>query len=198
MKKAILATTLLAATLGCGSAMAQEDNPTGFYVGGGFGRFNLDVDSVGDFGAGVRSAAKDNSGTWKLFAGYRFMPFLALEAAYVDLGNPGDNISSSGGNGRYRLQADGFQPSLIGSIPVGPVELFGKVGYYYYDVDVRTNLNTGGSGFVTGHSRNDFVYGGGVGMTFLDHLHVRAEYERLKLENYDNSDAVWLSAAWRF
>jgi opacity protein-like surface antigen len=196
MKKPVLALAALAATLSAGTAMAE--NPTGFYVGGGFGRFNLDIKNPADFGSGISSAVNDNDNSYKIFAGWRLLPFLAVEAAYVNLGEPGDAISSSGSNGRYRLKADGFQPSVIGTVPLGPVELFGKVGYYYYDVDVSTDLTTGGSGLVTGHSRNDLVYGGGVGMTFIDHLHIRAEYERLDMKNYDNSDVVWLSAAWRF
>jgi hypothetical protein len=48
------------------------------------------------------------------------------------------------------------------------------------------------------HSRTDLLYGGGVGMTFIDHLHVRAEYETVDIDNAKNSDAFWLSAAWRF
>jgi opacity protein-like surface antigen len=195
MKKAILAGAVCAAAM---STAALADNPTGFYVGGGFGQFNLDIDSPADFGNGINSALDDNDNSYKLFAGYRFMPFLALEAAYINLGEPGDAISSAGSNGRYSLKADGFAPSVIGTIPLGPVELSGKIGYYYYDVDVRTNLNTSGSQFVTGHSRNDLFYGAGLGMTFFDHLNVKVEYERLDLKNYDKSDVVWASAAWRF
>jgi hypothetical protein len=195
MKNIVLAGALVAATL---STTALAENPTGFYVGGGFGRFNLDIDSPADFGNGINAAVDDNDNSYKLFAGWRLLPFLAVEAAYVNLGEPGDAISSSGSNGRYRLKADGFAPSVIGSIPVGPFELSGKLGYYYYDVDVRTNLNNGGSQFLSGKSRNDFFYGFGLGITFLDHLHVKAEYERLDLENYDKSDVVWLSGAWRF
>jgi len=171
MKKAILAGALFAAAMST-AAMADE-NPTGFYLGGGFGRFNLDIDSPADFGSGISRAVNDNDNSYKLFAGYRLAPFLSLEAAYVNLGKPGDAISSAGTNGRYSLKADGFAPSVIGTIPIGPVELSGKVGYYYYDVDVRTNLNTSGSQFVTGHSRNDFFYGASVGMTFIDHLNVK-------------------------
>jgi opacity protein-like surface antigen len=195
MKKALLAGALVAATM---STAALADNPTGFYVGGGFGRFNLDIDSPADFGNGINAAVDDNDNSYKILAGYRFAPFIALEAAYVNLGEPGDAISSAGSNGRYSLKADGFAPAVIGTIPVGPLELSGKLGYYYYDVDVRTNLNTGGSQFVTGHSRNDFFYGAGLGITFIDHLNVKVEYERLDLENYDKSDVVWLTGAWRF
>jgi opacity protein-like surface antigen len=195
MKKAVLVGALAAATL---STAALAENPTGFYVGGGFGRFNLDIESPADFGNGINEALDDNDNSYKLFAGYRILPFLAVEAAYVNLGEPGDAISSSGSNGRYNLKADGFAPAVIGMFPLGPVELSGKLGYYYYDVDVSTNLNQSGSNFLRGHSRNDFFYGFGAGITFLEHLHVKAEYERLDLENYDNSDVVWLSAAWRF
>lgn len=197
MKKALLAGALLAASLSS-VAMAQE-NPTGFYVGGGFGRFNLDINNVSDFGSGVSSAVNDNDNTYKLFAGYRLAPFLSLQAAYVNLGNPGDAISSSGTNGRYGVKMDGFAPSAIGTIPIGPLELSGELGYYYYNVDVRTNLGNPGSQFVTSsHSRSDFFYGAGLGITVLDHLNVKAEYQRLDLKNYDNSDVVWLTAAWRF
>ncbi len=197
MKKAILAGAVLAAAMSSTAAMA-DDNPTGFYVGGGFGRFNLDIDSPSDFGSGISRAVNDNDNSYKLFGGYRFSPYISLEAQYINLGEPGDAISSAGSNGRYSLKADGFAPSLIGTLPLGPVELSASVGYLYYDVDVRTNLNNPGSQFVTGHSRNDLFYGLGLGITVLDHLNLKAEYQRLDLQNYENSDLVWATAAWRF
>jgi opacity protein-like surface antigen len=197
MKKVMLAGALLAASMS--TAVLADENPTGFYAGGGFGRFNLDIDNVSDFGSSVSRAVNDNDNTYKLFAGYRFAPFLALQAAYVNLGRPGDAISSAGTNGRYRLKMDGFAPSVIGTVPIGPLELSGELGYYYYNVDVGTNLGSPGSQFVTSsHSRSDFFYGAGLGITVLDHLNVKAEYQRLDLKNYKNSDVVWLTAAWRF
>jgi len=48
------------------------------------------------------------------------------------------------------------------------------------------------------HARESFIYGGGIGATFLDHLNVRAEYDQLNLTNYRSSQAIWLLAAWRF
>ncbi|RYZ64691.1 MAG: hypothetical protein EOP08_08480 [Proteobacteria bacterium] len=198
MKKSVLALAVTAALASTATFAAVDDNPTGWYVGGGFGRFNLNVDGLGDFGTGVNRALDDNDNTYKFFAGYRFIPWLSVEAAYVNLGKPGDQLSTSGSSGRYSLKADGFEPSLVGWLPLGPVELSAKVGYFYYDVDVRSDLNNPGRTFVSGHSRNDFTYGAGVGMTFFDHLHVKAEYQRFNLKNYDGSDAVWLTGAWRF
>ncbi|MET0291499.1 MAG: porin family protein, partial [Steroidobacteraceae bacterium] len=193
MKKLIWAGAVLAASM---STAALAENPTGFYVGGGYGQFNLDVDSLSDFGNGINSAIDDNDNSYKFFAGYRVLPYLALEVAYVNLGEPGDNLTSSGGNGTYRLKADGFAPSVTGILPLGPFEASAKVGYLYYDVDIQTDLNSGGAPFLTGsHSRSDLFYGVGLGITFIDHLHIKAEYERLDLKNYDKSDNVWLTAA---
>jgi outer membrane immunogenic protein len=195
--KALIAGALLATSV-CATALGQTpDNPTGPYIGGGWGQFNLDIDNADDVGQGLQAAIKDNDNAYKFFVGWRLRPWLALEAAYVNLGEPGDAISSSGRNGDYSVKADGFSPSVIGSFPLGPVELFGKVGYYFYDVDASVSLDNG-QVFSGKSSGNDFVYGGGVGITFLQHLHVRAEYERFNLDNADSSDTVWVSAAWRF
>jgi hypothetical protein len=61
------------------------------------------------------------------------------------------------------------------------------------------NFNAPGQQVVeSSHSRSDFIYGGGIGMTFLRHLNVSAEYDVVKVANAPNSNALWLSAAWRF
>jgi len=48
------------------------------------------------------------------------------------------------------------------------------------------------------HGRSDFLYGAGVGMTLFDHLNARVEYERISIKNATNSEAMWLTGAWRF
>ena len=195
MKKAIL----LSIVAGAIALPAYAENPSGPYVGGGFGQFNLEIDNLGDAGQSIIDVVKSDDSSWKVFAGWRLNPYLSLEAAYINLGDPNDRFSSAGSDGDYRVKMDGFSPNLIGTLPLGPIELFAKVGYYIYNVDIHTQLDNPGTNFVdSSHSRSDFVYGGGVGMTFLEHLHVRAEYEVFDLENYSDSNALWVSAAWRF
>ncbi len=193
--------TLVAALLValCAStAMAQADNPDGPYVGAGWGRFNLNIKNLSDAGSAASSIAHSNDNAWKLFTGYRFNPYVALEAAYIDLGRPSDRFSATGSNGNYRVNISGFSPAVIGSLPLGPVELFAKIGEYYYDSKVRLTFDSPGTSIESSHRRNDLLYGGGVGVTFFEHLHVRAEYETIEIRNAKNSDALWLSAAWRF
>ena len=181
------------------SAPSFADNLMGPYAGGGFGRFDLKIENLNDVGQAVNSIAHSNDTSWKVFAGWRLIPFLSVEAAYVNLGNQKDRFSATGSDGSYRVKMDGFSPSLIGSVPLGPVDIFAKAGYYFYNVDLRTQLDSPGTNFInSSHSRSDFVYGGGLGMTFLDHLNVRAEYEKFRLGNYGDSNALWLDAAWRF
>jgi opacity protein-like surface antigen len=178
--------------------MVHAENSGGPYVGAGWGRFNLDIRNLSDAGTAASSIAKSNDNAWKGFVGWRFNPYIGVEAAYVDYGRAGDRFTGTGSNGNYRVSVSGFAPALIGTLPLGPVELFAKVGSYFYDVKVKVDFDNPGPGIESKHSRNDFLYGGGVGITFLEHLHVRAEYETVELQNAKNSDALWLSAAWRF
>lgn len=178
--------------------MAQTDNPDGPYVGAGWGQFNLDIRNLSDAGTAASNIVDSNDNAWKLFAGYRFNPYLALEAAYIDLGRPSDRFSATGSNGNYRVDISGFSPAVIGTLPLGPVELFAKIGVYYYDSKVKVDFDNPGPNIESSNKRNDLLYGGGVGLTFLEHLHVRAEYETIEIENAKRSDAFWLSAAWRF
>jgi hypothetical protein len=197
LKLAGLATALCG--FGAAPAMAQTPaNTGGPYLGVGWGQFNVDVDNLSDAGSTANNIINSDDNAWKAFAGWRFSPYIGVEVAYIDLGNPGDRFEGSGSNGNYSLDISGFSPALVGTLPLGPVELFAKVGYYFYDVDLRLDLDAPGPDVDSSSSRDDFIYGGGVGLTFAEHLHVRAEYEKVDLKNASNSDALWLSAAWRF
>lgn len=177
---------------------APDDNPSGPYVGAGWGRFNLDIRNLSDAGTAASDIAKSDDNAWKAFVGYRFTPVISLEAAYIDFGRPNDRFTATGSNGNYRVDLSGFAPYVIGTIPLGPVELFGKVGEYFYNVKTRIDFDNPGPDIDSSHSRTDLLYGGGVGITVLDRLNLRAEYETVDIKNAKNSDAFWLSAAWRF
>ncbi len=193
-----IATALL--TIAAAPVMTAQaaDNSGGPYVGVGWGQFNVNVDNLSDAGTAASNIVDSDDNAWKAFAGWRFNPYIGVEVAYIDLGSPSDRFEGAGSNGNYTLDVSGFSPYLIGTIPLGPIELFGKVGYYFYNADLRLDLDSPGPDIDSSSSSQDFVYGGGVGVTFLEHVHVRAEYERIDLENAGNSDALWLSAAWRF
>lgn len=191
---------LLAAAVACvaASAGAQGDNPRGAYIGVGAGQFNLDIDGLDDLDDAAATVRESDDNTWKLFAGFRFTRWLAIEAAYIDLGSPGDSFDAAGSDGNYRIQMSGFAPALIGTFPIGPIEIFGKVGRYFYDVDTRIDFDAPGPDLVTSNSREDNMWGAGISGVVLQRLELRGEYQKIEIDNAEDSDAFWLSAAWRF
>ena len=195
MNKLLVAAILLTTA----ATPVLADNPSGPYVGGGYGRFDLHIHNFNDVGQAADTIADSNDNAWKLFAGWRLNPYVAVEGAYINLGNPGEKFTATGSNGTYKVHVTGFAPSLVVALPLGPVEIFAKGGYYFYDVKLNVDVQSAGSaGVQSSHSRTDFLYGAGAGITFMDHLHVRGEYERIDIADYNNSDALWLTAAWRF
>lgn len=180
------------------SAQSDTSNPGGFYVGAGIGQFNLRLKNLDDTDEAIESVRDSDDNAWKGFVGYRFLPWLSIEAAYIDFGGPGESVESSGSGGNYQVDLSGFAPSLRASLPLGPVELFGKVGQYYYDVRTRVDFDDPGPDIDTEHSRNDFLWGGGVSVVVLERLALSAEYEKVEIEGARDSDAFWLTGAWRF
>jgi len=189
-------------SLGIFPALAHSattyENPSGPYVGGGWGQFNLEIRNLNDVGTAANNIVEADDNAWKLFAGWRVNPYLAFEAAYIDLGTANGRFTGSGSNGNYQVDISGFAPYVIGTLPLGPLELFAKAGTYFYDVDMQADLDGPSPGVDSSHSRSDFLFGGGVGFTFVERLSLRAEYEVIKIENASNSNALWLTGAWRF
>ena len=198
MNRVIATATLLALTGAWSGAHAADGNDRGFYVGAGVGQFNVKIDDIDQTDEAIERLDDDDN-SWKLFGGYRFNPYLSLEVAYIDFGAPEDRFEASGSSGDYKIELSGFAPYIIGTLPLGPVELFAKAGYYFYDVDVTADFDDLGSDvFKTSDSDEDFLYGFGIGATFFEHLNARLEYEKIDSDAVDDADALWLSAAWRF
>jgi opacity protein-like surface antigen len=178
---------LLAGLCLAAPAAFAQDNPDGFYVGAGLGQFNVEIDDLDDVPGTVDDFDSDDD-TLKLFAGWRFSPVFALELDYLDFGDAQDDIEG------VNVSADinGFAPFAIVTLPAGPLELFAKAGYLFYDVQVEADDLE-----IADDSDEDLVYGGGVGLTLFDALHARLEYEIIDISDGE-ADALWLSGAWRF
>jgi OOP family OmpA-OmpF porin len=188
MKNRSASTLAMATLLALGSAPVLADEDSGWYLGAGVGKFNVEVDEAEDITDTVGGFDSDDT-TMKVFAGWRFNPYVAVELDYLDLGNPEDTIDGR----RVNADVNGFAPYIVGTLPVGPVELFAKAGYLFYDVQIDVDDLT-----VSDDNTQDFVYGGGIGITLFDHLNTRLEYEVIDIGAVDDANALWLSAAWRF
>lgn len=112
---------------------APPDVPTGFYLGGGIGvasvRLRGDRNSY-DFDGSATST--------RAFAGYRFLPWVAVEGAYDEFGKAEDTVSSS----RLRSHFDAWSIGPVGLWPLGPVDFKVNIGIAGWNGSVR-NLGTG-------------------------------------------------------
>lgn len=197
MNRALITAATMLLALGSGAAFAQE-NISGLYAGGGVGQFDLQIDGIDGIDEAVESLDDDDT-AWQAFLGWRFNPYISLQAAYIDFGAPEDDFSTSGSSGNYRAELDGFAPSVIGTLPMGPVELSAKLGYYIYDLEITANLDDlGGDVFTSDDSGEDLMYGVAVGMTLFERLNAKLEYEEIDLEDVEDANAFWLTGAWRF
>ena len=176
-------------------AYSQEQTEvSGFYLGAGAGQFNAKIDDVDDVDETVDAWDEDDT-AYKIFAGYRMSRFLAFELDYINLGEPsgavvpGRNVDAS---------VDGFAPFVVGTLPLGPYfEVFGRAGYYFYDA-TRGVEDTLDNRVEFDEESEDIVYRAGIGANLGEKLNLRFEYEKYDLEGLDDTDALWLNAAWRF
>jgi OOP family OmpA-OmpF porin len=168
-----------------GQALAQDDE-TGFYLGAGLGDFSADVDSLDD--ADDVDFDSDEDAT-KIYAGWQFNPFVAVQLDYTDFGESSAAVDLLD----IRTDTKGLAPVVVGTLPLGPVELFAKAGVIFYDVEIDTPDDT-----LIDNSGEDAVVGIGAGLTLFERLSLKAEYERIDIEEFDDADSVWITADWRF
>lgn len=173
------------------STAALADNEKGFYVGAGVGQFNVKANNIEDIPGIVEEFDSDDT-SFRIFGGWRLNKFIALDLAYIDFGGPDDDVNGR----RVKAKVDGFAPAVYGTLPLGPIEGFAKVGYLFYDLDVEAGGEEIAS--VSG-SDEDLIYGVGLGITLFERLNARIEYEIIDVSgNVDDADALWLTGAWRF
>jgi hypothetical protein len=167
---------------------ASAGTQSGFYLGAGLGQASvgdIDADALGEV-----SFDGDDTG-WKIFGGYNFGLFplidLAIEAGYVDFGNPDDNV------GGTRVEVDAHGLDIFGLVGgnIGPVGVFAKVGLVNWDADLSAD------GESASDDGTDPAYGIGARLKFGS-LEVRGEYELFDVDAADDVNLLSVSGVWTF
>ena len=173
--------TVVAAVAAFTSGPALAENNEGFYLGAGLGDFSADIDNLGDLDL-------DSDDASRIFGGWRFNRWVAVNVDFTDFGR------SQGTLNTLNISADteGVTPAVVGTLPLGPVELYGKAGVILYNVEIDAG------GPLIDATGEDAVFGFGIGATLFDRLNLRGEYEHVDIERLDDAEAFWLSASWRF
>jgi hypothetical protein len=165
------------------AAFSAQAADKGFYLGASIGEAGVkDIADDVDFDA-------DDFG-YKVFGGFRFLDWLGVEAGYVDLGSPVDEILGEDVNG----DADALDAFAVLFLPIGDAggfDLFAKAGFAAWDSrfdsdDLDIDIEDDGT---------DFAYG--IGAQFrLGSAAFRAEYEGFQFG--DDADMLSVGFSWTF
>ena len=192
-------------------ALAQDSYG---YVGGNFGQSKATIDDeriTGGLlsgGFATSSIADDDQDTgYKIFAGYRFNRYFAIEGGYFDLGNFGfqaTTVPTGTFNGDIKLR--GVNLDLVGFVPIGDsFSLFGRVGADY--AEAKDHFTGTGLVNVTGNPNPskraaNYKFGVGVQYDFSNALSLRAEAERYRIDdavgNKGDIDLLSVGLLYRF
>jgi hypothetical protein len=158
----------------------------GIYLGGSIGQSGVEFEEAIDgFDADFDSSAT----AFKLIAGWRFLDWLSVEGNYVDLGTADDKVLGE------KLESDvtGVSVSAVGFLPIGPVDLFARIGALNWDAKLEAPaLDLRGDDDGT-----DLTYG--VGAQFrVWSLSIRGEYEVFDIDGADSVDLFSVGVTWTF
>lgn len=186
---------------------------SGWYAGGNIGLASAgydEADLVSDLAARgwtIDTPAVDDSDTaWKLYGGFAFNPVLAVEVAYVELGEVvtefGATISPSDIDDLladtyavHPVLGDGWVAAGVLSWPVIPerLSLYGRAGVFDWQADIDVRVISGGTGQVSGDdSGTDWMYGFGMDWRIGAAWSITAEWERYRLNDWVDVPSVGL------
>lgn len=180
MRQLIALTTIVVAIIGLsfpGSVLARDD---GFFLGASLG-YSVIEDDV-DWASSVEELDFDESDMgYKVFAGFRW-GILGIEGGYVDLGNPGGSTDGI----EIEHELSGFDLFGMAILPLGPFDLFAKLGGFMWDSDIEVhNIET------TNDDGIDLAAGLGAAFN-IGSFGIRAEFEYFDVNSVDK--AYMLSA----
>ena len=158
----------------------------GLFLGGSYGDA-----SINDSDTSIEFDSSD--GGYKLYGGFTFIKFFAVEASYVDFGSPEDEISAGTD---ATIDTTGWDAFAVGKLPIGKhFEIFGKLGFIMWDAEATYSGVVNGS---SDESGTDSCYGAGIAFVFGKHFAVRAEYESFGISDIDSLNMTSVGAEFRF
>lgn len=195
------------------SAGAQASEP-GWYAGAGAGQMrarasSADVErNLGALGYTAQATLDDKDTGGKLFAGYRFTPFVALEASYVDLGKTTSTINTSAADQQklvddvsriHPISVTGLSLAGVVLYPMGSFSVFGKLGLLNWTAKAQGMVSPSGTPYqMHQFTGTDVTFGLGAGYEIPGtRLSLRCEWERFTTPRND-PDFFSLSVVYRF
>ena len=181
-KHEILAAIAAAALAMPALALAQS---TGGYFGASIGPSKAKHWCSSDLPPGAALAGCDARGKgWKMFAGYRINRFFGFEGSFIDFDKSSLTATSGGASTTVTARATALSAAAVGIIPLGDLEVFGKVGIAKVKAQSR-DATLAGTTFKLGKNDNEAHVGLGLNYRLTREWDVRAEFERIRDSRID-------------
>lgn len=199
----------------------------GFYAGFDLGQSSYDldrgdldgriVDAFDSLGLTVLSgdsSTSEDGFTYGVTLGYQILPYLAVEASYVDLDDAEyrgsatvtDGVTTADFTTQVTTESAGPALSVLGILPLPRNwEVYARAGLYFSNTDVSAQLASGNVASVgdDSSSSEEFLWGAGVVYT-RDQWTVRLDYQQFTdvgdedVVGEVNIDRIAFSALYRF
>ena len=145
---------------------------------------------------------KDNPIGGKLFAGYMIIPYFGLEGEAFSMGDGHAKTDLGGGSTlQQKVAISGFGLSMVGSVPLGPVRLNGRVGWAATTLTRKDDVD-GGNIYRTSKSRGEPLFGAGVAFQVWRAMFVSLDWDRARGESplgeKFEADLYSAGVGWRF
>lgn len=163
---------LLSGATALAASVAQADS-TGFFIAGGanYAQFDSDLEDEIDWNDDIEAFFDDKAVGYNLGGGYRFNKWLAVDAAYWDLG---EFKSDSLENGqKFKYDTSIWTVGGIVSAPLWILDVYGRMGAAMWDAESRYIEEDG----------TDIYYGAGVALNVFRSLDLYVEYVRFDFDN---------------
>ena len=154
---------------------------TGVYFGGALGQSYVQTE-ISDI-ENNDLKLDENGFAFKVLAGVKMGPILALEGSYRSFGT----VKSKVADINYESNITAYDLCALGRLDFRLFEIFAKAGYTFWD---QTNTASA-LDFETSTSDANFSWGVGAAVK-LGSMAVRAEWERFELQSFDRLSTLTL------
>jgi len=164
--------------------------------------------------AGSDCSVDDRGTAFRVFGGYRFSDWFAVEAALTSLGTAKAEFAGRtrvegvlvDGDGSINLKVRGINLSAVFTAPIAPrFDVFGRVGVMAWDAEAKARasgtLSLAGQSLAieevtesASESGADLAYGVGLRAGITDQLRIRAELTRYEAVDID---VGWIGVEFR-
>lgn len=175
---------------------AREER-SGAFFGLSWGQSNFKTSSntiePSDCGGGIPCGISESSDMWKLFGGYRFGDWVAMEGTLRTFGEAEGTMAGR----TFEIEGNALDLHLRGMAPVGPVDFFLKLGMSFVDGEYSQTCTVGCTSGKVDLGQTGFSGGLGI-MGNIGNVGLRLEWEPYNMASFSRTDVFSLGIQYRF